>query len=486
MIPVNVQAPIGDKPPTAALYYGINVIQGLLQLPDKCIQTVCTSPPYWGLRDYQTEGVIWGAAEGCDHEWGDDIPHKGGRQVQGATGVIQNRSAIGARADVRAASLGQFCQKCGAWVGQLGLEPTPHLFVEHLVEVFQHVRRVLRDDGTVWLNLGDSYNTTPSGKTVGGFQGERLKQDAAADAAHPRANKPHCGSLKHKDMVGIPWRVALALQDDGWYLRSDIIWAKNAVMPESVRDRPTKAHEYVFLLAKSERYFFDQEAVRVPHKTADDRRNREDYDVHRGRPMPMPDGDVQHIGTVGPSTWPTGGRNIRTVWTVNPQPYPGAHFACWPPALVEPMIKAGTSQAGMCKTCGAPWKRIVTRQIPTDAGRSDDAQYSGSQDVVLGRAHDAHRRLGQQYQDQLDQAPRVSTWEPSCECGDPETMPCLVMDIFSGSATTGAVALGLGRDYIGIDLSEEYLELAKARLQGKRAPDNKGEAPDTGLLDLLG
>ena len=247
----------------------------LQSLPAGSVQTCITSPPYWGLRDY---GVV----------------------------------------------------------GQLGLEPTPEAYVAALVAVFREVRRVLRDDGTLWCNLGDSYSggggyspDSPSN------QGERWVTNCGKARTY-KGREPASG-LKPKDLVGIPWRVAFALQADGWYLRSDIIWAKPNPMPESVTDRPTKAHEYLFLLAKSERYFFDAEAVKE-RATGHDPGS---LGAHAGNKFDRSNGNRNGLGDGSLHTLPSS-RNIRSVWTVATAPYPEAHFATFPPDLIKPCVLAGS------------------------------------------------------------------------------------------------------------------------------------------------
>jgi DNA modification methylase len=246
----------------------------MAEMEPESVHTVVTSPPYWGLRDYGQDG-------------------------------------------------------------QLGLEPTPEAYVESMVAVFREVKRVLRSDGTVWLNLGDSYAATTAGKAYGWTNGKTSERDAETMASYKTVGLPP--GLKPKDLVGIPWRVAFALQADGWYLRSDIIWAKPNPMPESVTDRPTKSHEYLFLLSKSPRYYYDNDGVREPH-TAPERQGKRnsgwdfgDYNA----------GNSEHVLDYNPA-----GRNLRSVWTIATQPYPGAHFATFPQALVEPCIKAGCPEGG--------------------------------------------------------------------------------------------------------------------------------------------
>jgi DNA modification methylase len=350
----------------------------LRELDDASVQCVVTSPPYWGLRDYGIPPSVWGGDPECRHRWGPGVP------ITSTSGMHRMPASLtGGAKDYshRAESHGNFCE-CGAWRGCLGLEPTPGLYVTHVAEVFRDVRRVLRDDGVLWLNLGDCY-ATGGGKVGecpgGGKQGERwagrgmnTKQPKWAAALGPicQPNRMPIDGLKAKDLVGIPWRVAFALQADGWYLRSDIIWHKPNPMPESVRDRPTRAHEYIFLLAKSERYFYDADAIAEPcvsdhdsgnkaRKLGDGRDSR--LNTHIGRSIPWnragrgPSslGHRTPNGIHGPSLRgegrcgdnPSGYRNRRSVWTITTRPYKGAHFATFPPALVEPCVLAG-SRAG--------------------------------------------------------------------------------------------------------------------------------------------
>lgn len=342
-------------------------IAGLRTLPDASVHCCVTSPPYWGLRDYGHDG-------------------------------------------------------------QIGLEPTPEAYVARMVEVFREVWRVLRDDGTLWLNLGDSYaaarggTSMPAETLAGGVSG---RGDIVAKRGRESGYTPHrdpaAHGLKHKDLVGIPWRVAFALQADGWWLRQDIIWHKPNPMPESVRDRCTKAHEYVFMMTKSERYFYDAEAVsepvtgttvarmaqptlsmqagsyRVPGKTNGPmkavvkRSGNKERKPASARGVPV-DTDGKTSGAVaGSIPWEGTTRNRRSVWTITTKPYSGAHFAVMPPDLVEPCIKAGCPDGGT------------------------------------------------------------------------------VLDPFAGTGTTLAVAAELGRNAIGCELNPAYIVLAEKRIKEARA-----------------
>ncbi len=230
--------------------------------------------------------------------------------------------------------------------GQIGLEETPEAYVTKMVEVFREVRRVLRDDGTVWLNIGDSYAGSGKGRNADGSHQEGGKQGTNRGTILGSLVKTKSPNCKPKDLIGIPWMLAFALRSDGWYLRQDIIWHKPNPMPESVEDRCTKAHEYIFLLSKSERYFFDSEAMKEPsvsekpmgnkrHKYAD-AYNAGISEEHRTKA-----GLVALAGI----KWET--RNRRSVWTVNTKPYKGAHFATYPPELIRPCIKAGCPKGGV-------------------------------------------------------------------------------------------------------------------------------------------
>ena len=256
------------------------MLQKLKEIPDKYINTCVTSPPYWGLRDY---GVA----------------------------------------------------------GQIGLEKTPEEYVNKIVQVFREVRRVLRDDGTLWLNLGDSYAASGADRTAEQIAGKSCKLTGikSALAAGKQQNKV-VGKLKPKDLVGIPWMVAFALRADGWYFRQDIIWHKPNPMPESVKDRCTKAHEYIFLLSKSQKYYYDQEAIREPDNP-DGRKQtiRKQTDRYNNNLLnTFQDNEHQR--------W-TGTRNKRSVWTVSTKPFPGSHFATFPPDLIEPCILAGSPKDGI-------------------------------------------------------------------------------------------------------------------------------------------
>jgi len=293
------------------IYQG-DTLQTLKTFPDDLVDTIITSPPYWGLRDYGVEG-------------------------------------------------------------QIGLEKTPEEYVSKIAEVFRELKRVLKKEGTCWLNLGDSYCGT-------GDKG-KLKDPKYAEGRNAQviALNNKIEGLKSKDLVGIPWRVAFALQADGWYLRQDIIWNKPNPMPESVTDRCTKTHEYIFLLTKNSRYYYDNEDIKEKTLTKD--KSNRDRDKTKLNNTP---GRTRMAG-LKTNNYET--RNKRSVWTVNTKPYKDAHFATFPEKLIVPMIKAGCPEKG------------------------------------------------------------------------------IVLDPFMGAGTTAAVARKLSRDWLGIELNNEYIKIAEKRMQ---------------------
>jgi len=317
------------------------VIQGdvrevLKTLDEESVQCVVTSPPYWGLRDYGT--ATWeGGDEDCEHRTGDQVV----QSLHGGSDTVGS--------GVRPGSDNSHCSKCGAKRidAQLGLEPTPEEYVANMVSVFQEVKRVLRKDGTVWLNLGDSY---ASGKSRYSSNPQTIAKGKSHDEPM-EGKKPdlyYHPVLKDKDLIGIPWRVALALQADGWYIRSDIIWNKPNPMPESVTDRPTKSHEYIFLLTKSAKYYYDHEAIKekgVMDSSSSAGSIQQDTRITHGT-----GGGNSGINKAkdklrvelierGFTT-----RNKRSVWKITTKPYKEAHFATFPEELPETCIKAGTKK----------------------------------------------------------------------------------------------------------------------------------------------
>lgn len=378
---------------TTVTLYQADVLDALRELPAESVQCVVTSPPYYGLRDYGVEG-------------------------------------------------------------QIGLEATPEEYVGNLVEVFREVRRVLRPDGVLWLNLGDSYNG--SGGAGGDYNKGGLKE------GQPRYPGRRISGLKPKDLIGIPWRVAFALQKDGWWLRSDIIWAKPNPMPESVTDRPTRAHEYVFLLAKSERYFYDANAIREPLAESTVNREEKGYKHAFASQFKGSPHDKRHVdGKVLTKISSSAGSNKRSVWWIATEPFPESHFAVFPEELPRLCILAGTSPMA-CPKCGAPWKRIVGREKnpnrDVEHERRINAERTGRRD---GKVPGPSGQLDRTY---------TIGFAPACTCvGNDGSGKCVVLDPFAGSGTTLLVAQRLGRNSIGIELNPDYCEIAKRRISAEHS-----------------
>jgi DNA modification methylase len=365
----------------------------LPELASDSVDCIVTSPPYWGLRDY------------------------------GET-------------------------------DQLGLERTPEEYVGNLVAVFRELRRVLKPSGTCWLNLGDSYIANPGSGQARGESTFSPKDGTYSASDEGRGGKGWSG-LPGKNLVGIPWRVAFALQADGWYLRSDIIWAKPNPMPESVTDRPTKAHEYLFLLTKSARYYFDADAVREAY-------SEKTWFYDHVEPVKAAGTAGNNNGT-GKSTLGVeaangkGGRNLRSVWTIATRPYPGAHFAVFPPELPERCIKAGSSERGVCPECGAPWERVVEVSGETlrELGNRTGGQH-GYAEAFGDTPQGLHHKGG--HGDNSHRVRQSTGWLEPCGHLVANPVPAVILDPFAGSGTVGMVANRLSRKAILIDLNAEYLK----------------------------
>ena len=305
-----------------------DAISGLLSLEDRSVHSVITSPPYYNLRDY-------------------NFPK------------------------------------------QIGLEETPEQYIESLVSIFDSVRRVLRKDGTIWVNLGDTY-----------------------------ASKSY-GSIKTGDLIGIPWMFAFAMRESGWFIRSDVIWAKPNPLPGGALNKPTSSHEYFFLLSKSNDYYYDREATKE---------------------------DATEKNTDG--TYKK--RLKRDVWSVPVASFKGSHFAVFPQKLIEPCVLASTSEKGCCQDCGNPYiRKLEKHRYATRPGKNNKTDHTGFVNRDSGRHLTESKTIG---------------WEKSCLCETEAIKPCVILDPFCGSGTTGVGSMKYGRDFIGVDGKKEYIAIAEKRL----------------------
>jgi DNA modification methylase len=364
---------------------------GMRGMSSGIAQCCITSPPYFGHRAYGIEPVEW--------------PELDYHPMPGLPPI--HVSAM----------------KC-----ILGEETTVEAYVAHLLIVFREVRRVLRSDAVMWLNLGDGY-----------AQRGDLKESGLDD----------------KQLIGVPWRVAWALQADGWMLRSDVVWSKPNPMPSPVNDRPTSAHEFLFLFSMGAEYFYDADAIREAHVEAP--KVKHGKGAMRGQRALRP---TTERGIDDVSRWYNpDGRNVRDVWTVSPDPFKGDHFAVMPSRLVRPCVLSGTSERGCCPSCGSPWTRevertaMIVREGPSRrATRKAAGEASSSRTACTGTmvAPPTRRTIG---------------WQASCRCPAHKPVPCTVIDPFGGAATTGAVATWFGRIAVLCEAGESFVEEMPRRVR---------------------
>lgn len=515
------------------------VIQGevrnrLSMLPDQSVHMVVTSPPYYGLRAYGTDPQIWGGNPNCKHNWTTVHP-PGYRGSDTKPGPLQHDGNKN-----RENLTSNTCSKCGAWRGELGLEPTPEMYIQHLVEIFREVRRVLRDDGTLWVNIGDSYARNPAKGDRGEYLG--LHKNMIDSGCHIASQSRGMEGYKEKDLMEIPSLLAAALRADGaaspetmrvverirnsllsdfdtwdqvptstkrtievldeewlkaskggWYLRSRIPWIKRNSLPSSVKDRPSSSIEYIFLLSKSKKYYYDYVATMQPSSESYNKdkrprgqltqrvgKNRKEYgELTQFRKQ---DETGNETYTSFNSRYEPNGQGLRFMrdsdfffrtWqgllhnedgepmtlVVNPRGFKGAHFACFPVQLVEPMILAGTSEMGVCPECGAPWVRVTSKTFIPQQDVVDPAKLVKGSNKGLDESNN------------WGDTPRGSNtfetngWQPSCSCNTGEPIPATVLDPFAGSCAAGVACQWHNRDFIGIELKPEYCEIGRKRLK---------------------
>jgi DNA modification methylase len=442
-----------------------HVLDRLAEMEPESVSCVVTSPPYWSLRKYDAPDVVWGGDNAladlpsdaqCEHEW--DSEHVS-QEIRTGLGL----AALGERYRGGGHKQGQIerieadratCARCGAWRGQYGLEPTPELYVEHTLDVLRGIRRVLRPDGVVWWNIGDGY--AAGGRGPGGSEKQRSNQGSELG----RLIAPD--GLKPKDLVLMPFRIALAAQADGWWLRSVVVWAKPNAMPESVTDRPTTAHEYVLMLTKSAKYWYDQEAVRQetvslnpdhisyrPNSAEIAKNGRKEF--HAGK------------NDVSARSYNPAGRNLRTVWTFPTAQTPEAHFATFPPELPRRAIEASCPRE-VCVRCGHARERVMETSY-----RSSTYGNSETPDVPMSNNPKRRTDGSFAYEERKLKDTKTTGWT-SCDCAEPEYQPGLVLDPFCGVGTTLYVAKQLGRRAVGVELSERYADIARRKLSTWWAP----------------
>ena len=420
-----------------------NALDVLKTFPEKSVSMAITSPPYWGLRDYQSEDTVWDDENlvGHEHDFSVVAPPRRNRNVED----VKNSTTIqagntGSQHDLRDTV---YCAGCSAWKGSLGLEPTHDLFIKHLCDIFDETKRVLKDEGTLWVNLGDSY-----GAGTGDFS---------------------------KSLVGIPFRFATEMLERGWTLRNTIIWHKRNCMPSSIRDRFTVDFEYVFFFSKNKKYFFNQQFE--PHTSGDENTKRVfkvgtkghsqliKKEIAHGKRSEKEDEDI--IMKYGEH-----GRNKRAVWTVNTKAFTEAHFATFPEDLITTPILAGCPEF-ICKKCGTKRKKeykVVGQSMDwiKDSVGDTTLDYKGTEtkDYKSALANEPSKAKKSILKSMSEVKESYYT-DCGCNAGFDSG---IVLDMFMGSGTTAVVALKNNRNYVGIEMSKEYMKIADKRIDDLRIP----------------
>jgi DNA modification methylase len=427
----------------------------LREMPESSVHMVMTSPPYYGLRDYGEEvESVWGGEEDCEHSWGTEVT-----DPQGGTNTDENEPNVGGNASTQETRLrggggikSGRCLDCGAWKGQLGLEPQLEQFVRNLVEVGDLIRRVLREDGNWWLNLGDSFAGS------WGAQSKDEKANQRDSGAYPDKNPARTGTLRRKSKMLVPHRVAIALEDAGWIVRSDAVWAKSNPMPHPVKDRLTETKEFVFHLTPNPDYWFDLDAVREPHKESSLTRSDHAFNSAGVGSTHAPRED-RHDDVVmdAEEACHPNGKNPGDIFEVPVKAFPEAHFAVYPPELCEKPIKSSCPPK-VCAECGTPYDRETVEKNREVAGGSPalDLDETGYKDRT---GNHQGRREGFTLPER-----EVGKWEQQCDCETDDVRPGVVLDPFAGAGTTCLVAKRLGRRFAGIELNPDYVALAQKRV----------------------
>ena len=399
----------------------------------------------WALRDYGSKTqTIWDGNSNCDHEWGKETIKKqsGGTKKSNVTNFIDNR--------IHFENLSSFCKRCGAWRGQLGLEPTFDLYIKHLCDIFNEVKRVLKSAGTCWINMGDTYSGSGCGTNDYRTEASKSIQGIGKSAKLYRTGgvAQKIKEVPAKSLCMIPFRFAMEMVNRGWILRNTIIWHKRNCMPSSVKDRFTVDFEYLFFFVKNKKYFFEMQYEPQQDWGLRDRSNGKYKKVGLANGL---------SGQLNPN-----GRNKRCVWVINTKPFKEAHFAVYPEKLCEIPIKAGCPEF-ICKKCGKARKKIYK-------GTSSQAFNIRVRDAKEGRIKHSDRKASEEeiknYQEGITHVGEgkkfIGYTDCNCNMGFESGV---VLDPFMGSGTTAIVALKQRKRFIGIELNSDYIKMANKRIR---------------------
>jgi len=419
-----------------------HALEVLQTFPDRRVDMVFTSPPYWGLRDYRTRPQVWDGNPRCPHEWIQELDH-----WHSDRGTNHRKEVFDDRFQSRGTA-SAFCPLCGAWRGSLGLEPSLDLYIHHLGAIFDEIRRVLKPSGTCWVNLGDTYASNQvAARKQDPVERRRNDRDRTSDGPVPRP----------KSLCLIPARFSLEMLSRGWILRNRLIWHKPNAMPSSAKDRFTVDFEEVFFFVRERSYYFETQYE--PYRTALNR---------WGGPTTKPDAKTKGAASAvkdrpgRPRRPNPEGRQKRSVWSIPTEPFPEAHFAVYPPPLLEAPILAGCPER-VCAKCGIPHRRAYE-------GKISSAFNLRVRDVQQDRIKHTDRKASPQEVEEYHEdryagtGRRFAGWRAGCAC-DEGTEPGIVLDPFMGAGTTALAALDLGRRFVGIELNQEYVEMANRRIR---------------------
>jgi len=430
--------------------YNVDCRIGLKQLPDESVDCFISSPPYWLKREYSIEPTIWDGDPNCKHDWDDPVvnyKYSGGINKDYVGNFDSDKTHFEA--------LSSFCKKCGAWLGCLGLESTIELFIKHLCDIYDDVKRVLKKTGTCWVNLGDTYANT----------GVQVNYPSLESVGTPK-NKPILKDYKTKCLCLIPQRFAIEMINRGWILRNIIIWYKPNAMPESARDRFPIDYEPVLFFSKSQKYFFDREANREEISQTEVNLNRRKYKPGKNEGRYSESNEFS-MSEVKDQYW-SDGKYKRTMWAINTKKSPVKHYATYPPELIEPMVLAGCPER-ICKNCDRPLPPIYDEEPnPNRVDREDKPNVQG-----------VSRCPTKDYSNK-----KTFVGYDKCDCGV-GWKSGVVCDPFGGIGTTARVAIEQDRDWISFDLSEEYCDKARLLIKQKIYDENAKKIKGQGEFLML-